>query len=307
MNNKAFTLVEILIATFIMSLVLTFAYPPLISMITASKVESFSNEAHLDKITGTELIRMDFEHANFGIGVNEANLPISWDSANDVFQLNTTLNNTNQSTIGWALYDCSSGGNLRKNGGNLIKDRRQDDTNTCLTLLDSNRNYLGVFSTSDTCPGNDVYTAFPLGVTAVNPCKSQHYSSIRYSLSGIPNYLPECAQGTQNLLRSVDGSSGVPILNCIADINFTFDLDTDTNGTIDSFSATAPPTTNAQDVLEQVKNINMFILLQAGKKDDTLNSNENITIDANLSKAGITAPEKYRWKVVRVSGKPMSW
>jgi type IV pilus assembly protein PilW len=310
MNNKGFSLIEIMVAMAIMSMVLALTFPAFTNLLRASKAENASNEAHIDKITSLELIRMDLEHTNYGIASNTATTPISWNSAGKTLQLHSTINNTAHSTIGWMLYDCTSGGTLAKTSSTLIQDQRQDTGNTCFVLLDTNRDFVEINTTDGTCPGgNGIYTAFPLTRNKTGtPCRTIPYTSIEYKLSTGTNTLSDCAKGTKNLLRAVDSGTGDPILNCVADFTTTFELDTDGDGAIDSPSAASPPAAAAA-VLAQVKNINMYILMQVGKKDEKLNSSETLNAETGvtLSKAGITDPQKYRWKVVRISGKPMSW
>lgn len=311
MNNRGFTLIEVMVALAIMSIITALTFPAFFDLLNVSKGETSSNEAHIDKIVGLELMRLDLEHANYGIGTNVSTPSITWDATNKILQLNSTINNTNQATIGWMLYDCTnSNRSLGITSGNLIKDKRQDSSNTCFSLLDSNRQYVATETTTGSCPtGQNVYTAFPIARNQTGtPCASTPYTSVQYKLSSGTNTLSDCAIGTHNLLRQVGAGTGEPILNCIADFAVTFDLDTNNDDVIDTPSSNTAPS-SVSDVLNQVKNIHMYALMQTGRKDDTLNSNENLSIEGGgtLSKVGITDASNYRWKVVHISGKPMGW
>ena len=309
MKNKGFTLIELLVSLAIFSIIIGLTFPAFRNILTASKTETASEEAHIDKIISLELMRLDLENANYGIAKDEANVPMTWDNAGKVLQLNSTLNNTNQATIGWMMYDCTAGGTL---SSNVQQDKRQLTTNNNIVLLDSDKNFESLTTTGAGCPAtNGIYLAYPYDNSpGTNACATQWCSKVQYKLSAT-NPLADCAAGTKNLLRAVGTGAGDPILSCVADFTVTFGLDTTGNGIIDTPKATALPATTSE-ILNQVKNIDLYALVQFGKKDQNLSSNENLVLDTTsgitLSKANVTEdPSKYRWKVVRISGKPMSW
>lgn len=303
MNRKGFTLVEMLVAVMIMGIICALTYPAFLKLLTGSKGETSSNQAHLDKVTSLELIRLDLEHASFGIAIDDATPPLTW--AANALTIHSTIDNTNRASIGWLMYNCSAAGVPLSTSLVTNTDNREDSTNTCITLLDADRKFSGLTETTQNCPGKGIYTAFPVSNSTDPTCSSETYTSVSYSLSAT-NTLSSCAQGTRNLLRAVGGGAGAPILNCVADFDVRFELDTNGDGTVDT-AQNSPPATTTQ-ILNQVKNIEMFVLMQAGNKDENLNSNETLNLDVTLSKASVTEdPSKYRWKVVRISGKPMSW
>jgi type IV pilus assembly protein PilW len=308
MKKNGFSLVEMVIAIVICSVIIGLTFPAFKNLLTASKSETASEEVHIDKIISLELIRLDLENSQYGIAQNEPTVPMTWDDTNKIFQINSTLNNTNSSTIGWLLYDCTSGGTL---ASNLPTDKRQETSNNNIVLLDSDKNFESLTTTGGSCPtSNGIYTAFPYDAGGSNACTTQWCTSVKYQLSST-NDLSTCAAGTKNLLRVAGTGTGIPVVNCVADFQVTFDLDTDGNDIIDVAQTTTLPTTTG-DILSQVKNIDMYILMQVGQRDDNLNSNVNMALGGasalTLSAASVTEDaSKFRWKVVRISGKPMSW
>ncbi|SHO45723.1 prepilin-type N-terminal cleavage/methylation domain-containing protein [Desulfopila aestuarii] len=304
MNNKGFTLIELLISVVILGVISSLTYPAFVKLLNGSKVETSSSEAMLDKMNTLELIRLDLEHANYGIATDDATPPLTWTAATKTLAINSTINNTNQASIGWLLYNCGSA--IASLSTSLVLDSREDSTNTCVSLLDIDRKFAILTRTTQTCPDKGVYTAFPVSNSSDPTCSAERYTTVSYTLS-TGNTLSTCAQGTRNLLRAVGGAAGEPVLNCVADYDVRFELDINGDGTVDSVQSTPPGTT--PQILSQVKNIELYVLMQASKKDPNLTSNENLFIDASLtlSKASVTEdPSKYRWKVVRISGKPMS-
>lgn len=310
-NKKGFTLTELMISMAIMSLIVALTFPAFTNLLAESRGETASEETHIDKIIGLELIRLDLENAAYGIGRNEATPPISLTfntaipPAIRALQLNSTLNNTNQSTVGWMIYGCSNAFG-KKLSDRVLADRRQDRTNTNIVLLDDDKNFTTTTTTTASCPGSGIYTAFPYAAGLNNACTTQFCTGVRYQLSDT-NTLGNCAVGTQNLLRVV-GGGGDPVINCVADFTVTFDLDTDGDGVVNSPDAQLLATTTAQ-IMAQVKNINMYILMQEGQRDNGLNTpnaNWSIATNITLNTANVTDANQYRWKEVRISGKPMS-
>jgi type IV pilus assembly protein PilW len=106
-DKKGFTLVELLVTFFIIVLVLGASYITYINLLKSFKGESKQVESQIEKVIGLELLRLDLEHAGLGIGVDQPDLPIQWDGS--VLTILSTLNNSNKSTYGWILVNCSTG------------------------------------------------------------------------------------------------------------------------------------------------------------------------------------------------------
>ncbi|WP_136796600.1 MULTISPECIES: prepilin-type N-terminal cleavage/methylation domain-containing protein [Desulfosediminicola] len=311
-NHRAFTIVELLISMLVMSLVMAITYPPFIKLLTSTKVEASTAESHMDKITSLELMRLDLEHAFFGIGTNETNTPLIWDNTNKVLTIHSTLNNSNSETLGWLIFDCDA--NTTQLSSVVVEDQRSS-SNTCMMILDDERKYEKLTRLSASCsgagdpgccPGKGIYMGMQVKNSTDLTCSSLRSTAISYkmSTSSTPDY---CANHTSSMLRAVNSGSGDPLLNCVADFTVRFDLDTNGNGQIDqAFTDTAP--TSTSDILDRVKNIHVYMLAQIGKKDKNLHSQNDYSDGlVTLSAGSITDYEQYRWKLIRISGKPMNW
>jgi len=96
------------------------------------------------------------------------------------------------------------------------------------------------------------------------------------------------------------GLNELPIIDCVADFQVVYRLDTDGNGTIDAASTTLAGLTATQ-VRDQVKEIRIYIIAHEGQLDTTYTSPTTITID-DVGGAGafkiFNVPNlNYRWKL----------
>ncbi len=147
------------------------------------------------------------------------------------------------------------------------------------------------------------------------------FNRIDYRLYDGTNDPSECAAGTHTLSRSIMGqTSGAiisyPILNCVADFQVVFGLDTTGDGIIDTWTQdTTSSLSKAEDVREELKQVRVYILMQNGTKDMKYNyPNDNITVGENFNgtlygrvfdlKTNITNYKHYRWKVVTLVATP---
>jgi prepilin-type N-terminal cleavage/methylation domain-containing protein len=97
-----------------------------------------------------------------------------------------------------------------------------------------------------------------------------------YSLStvGVP---VQCAGGTGVLVKGevshADGSvSELPLVDCVADLQFVYGLDTDDNGTIDRYLDDIDiPMYDAATIRAQLKEIRIYVLSHEGQRDTRFN------------------------------------
>lgn len=328
-NTKGFSLIELLVTMAIMSIVVALSGPIYTKVLMGVKKETVSSEVHQDLVTGTELIRLDLEHAGFGVARNETALPAVWDedpdgapNTNDsTLELRSVLNNTNQTTMGWALLNCSTP-NQAITTGTYIVNQKDTAGLQSMVLLNPNENFGGLVTPgSYTCPATTgIYSAYPFDSASFNACTTGWCTRIIYHLSstahGTPASRAACAQGTFDLRRRVGNATlgnaiGDPvILNCVADFRVRFDIDTDGLGVGASESqlSVLPAYATAGALMDEVKNMEFLILIQTGQRDNDLNSSPNTTVSGvTLSAAGVTNANNYRWKVIKISGNPMSW
>jgi type IV pilus assembly protein PilW len=316
MKDRGFTIIELIIAMFIVSVLLVLTAMSFDRILFGVRSETSSAEGGIERLVGLQLLRLDLEHLGFGIARDTADPPVAWTEgagpANRLLTLRSTLNNSNPGTIGWFLYDCTAGGSYTArqvaSGGTGL--------NNTIVVLDQNRAFVENNNrATGNCPaGIQVLTGYPYDGTVANGCSTsaQWCNQTTYRLS-VGQDLSTCAPGTRNLLRAVGASAGNPVLNCVADFKVRFDLDSDENGTVETNNTTLLPATTA-DIIDQVRNVDIYILVQVGLRrieasgsDRALFSGTTTLDGVTFDTAGIPDFNNYQWKTLKFSGKPMSW
>ncbi|WP_457601000.1 PilW family protein [Hydrogenivirga sp.] len=336
--RRGFTLIELLVTMSIIFIVLAGAYVAFTNLLGGFKRESKSIESQVETSVGLELLRLDIEHAGYGIGEDQPDLPIELNNITtsdtlypnkDQLSIRSVLNNTNQSTIGWALVDCSTG--FTRVAGDSIA------SGTAVVFLGAgNREYVanGTYDegNASSCPGSGFYVAVPYDNAVASGCSVQYCNKIDYVLSDSQT-LNTCHPDTRNLLRAVGASAGNPLLNCVADWKIRFDVDRDGDGTVDVYDAVynSPTGSNdidldddgsvsASEVRSALKKVNIYILVQEGRRDPnftfantvsctTSASGFCVRTDTGAGSLDLNLPngfENYRWKVLKLFVKPMN-
>lgn len=339
--RRGFTLVEFLVAILIVSTILGAAYVTYITILAGFRRETASMETQIETAVGVEIIRLDLEHAGYGIGEDQPDLPVEWNNVNNSLIIRSVLNNTrlirdtvSDLPVQWSLVECSGAGITP-----VIRagDRLENlPTGTGLVFLGaSSRTYIGE-TTDGSCPSSGVFVAIPYDTSVTNGCTFQFCNEIAYRLSDTQN-LENCNPNTRNLLRAVGGSTGAPLINCVADVEFTFDIDRDGNGTVDvkegNFLDLDPATTldldlnddgivSADEIRNGLRAVNIYMLVQDGSLDrkfrftnytscSSTPSDMRLSGQCVVSASGIelNLPKdfaNYRWKVIKLSVKPMN-
>ncbi len=296
--RKGFSLIEALITLIIVSILTSAVYYTYTTLFRGAKSSSESTEQQIEKSIGLELLRLDLEHAGYGIAKDATDLILQWNSGSSTLTIRSTINNTNQSTIGWVL--CVNG---------IMSDARKDTTNNNLVFIDASTENYSSAVTTGLCPASGIHIGFPFqtGANACNVGGTNTCNTITYSLSNT-NLPDHCHPNTFNLLRAVNSGSGNPVLSCVADFEVRFDLDTNADGKINCSSDSCltdvlPANNNA--IRTQVKNIHVYLLIQeGGLNKEYVYSGGNPTID------GITLQlppnhQHYKWKAYKISVKPL--
>jgi hypothetical protein len=140
-----------------------------------------------------------------------------------------------------------------------------------------------------------------------------------------------CAAGTGILMKYLisqangDRTEGMPLLDCVADIQIIFRLDRNGDGTLSTTDVlntlTGTPLT-AQELREQLKEVRVYILAHEGQKDPGYTyPNSTIAIPTycsapnpdpgcgsgrtfDFTTSGITSWQNYRWKIYTIVVKP---
>ena len=297
--RKGITLVELLIVIVITVVFFGIIYRVYTRIIKTSTQQSYVLKTQLETLPGLELLRLDLEHAGYGISKNETSNIIEWDKASRKLIIRSILNNTNSKTQSWALVDCSSGSpKILSSGGNIEK-------NQTVVYLDLDKSFVAN-STLSTCPKNSLLLAFPYDRNISSGCLKQFCNKITYKLTNTTNSI--CNPNTKNLTRAVGNGNGFPLISCVADFLVTFDYDSNGNGKIESNEKNLDVSSfscNFEDC-SKLKQINVYLLVQEGKKDPNYKFSGNTTIDG-ISLQLPPDYQHYRWKVIKLSVTPMEF
>lgn len=177
---------------------------------------------------------------------------------------------------------------------------------------------------------NDVYLIYGVtppstGISGLRmPFNRADYYIDRETSTVIP---PRCAAGAGILMKSLISHAngnrlpGIPLLDCVADMQVVFRLDRDNDGTIDAttdvLNDASGSALTAQDIREQLKEVRVYILAHEGQKDVNY-TYPNTTVDIpesgdlgygagrtfNFSTSGISGWQNYRWRVYTIVVKP---
>jgi len=334
MNKKGFTIVELMVTMVIMSIIIGLVYSSFNTIVSDVKSETKSIESIMDTMVGLEIIRLDIEHAGFGLATDEqCGYPVRQITAdsnppggcskqdktttNLGLVIRSTINTSNTDTYGW--FYCDDG---NRTG---VRDQRGDKTNNYAVLLniDKTHNFSGSVAN---CPaGPDDFLGYPYdnGGPATQ-CDTQYCNKVTYRLSTAQD-LGSCYGNSRNLLRVVGAGNGVSILQCSANWALRFSLDTNGDGTIDQQFSDKPwsGAETAANIRSQLKAVHLYALIQDSQFDPDYNGDYNatkLTIDGvNLTKINgdIANPDAafvgdianfihFRWKVLKISAKPMN-
>ncbi|MCX5811030.1 MAG: PilW family protein [Proteobacteria bacterium] len=130
------------------------------------------------------------------------------------------------------------------------------------------------------------------------------------------NMPASCAANTGILYKAtVNHADGLltemPLIDCVADMQVVFQLDTNNDGVVDSQSNNIS-TLSAKQIRERVKEVRVYLLVQEGQRDTSYTHSPSIiTIgefglgrDFNLATIIGTGWQNYRWKVHTLAIKP---
>ncbi len=110
-------------------------------------------------------------------------------------------------------------------------------------------------------------------------------------------------------------SLGTPLLDCVADMQVVYGLDTSGAGVVNSY--TSDPLATAEEVRTQLREIRIYILAQEGSKDrlfsypsetimvgEVLNGVQRGRVFSLKDRIGATIYKNYRWKVYTIVVRP---
>lgn len=349
MNHAGFTMVELMVTMVVFVLVIAGASGIFTSLLTQFKQQSKIAETNIEGIVGLEIMRQDIEHAGYGlpweipdknnINYNEAAAGYN-DSPNNppraILSGNGAGFNNSDELIIKAANVARNGasqewthlqtGNIKRDG---LSGKTLDGNDLIIVLSpkrkliangadwDTTYNATEKFSPPDATETYLIYGIAPPTVTALR----MPFNRADYYIT-TANVPARCAKGTgvlsKNVISHADGSraDNLPLLDCVADMQVIFRLDTDNNGEIDNATDDIS-NLSAQQIREQVKEVRVYILAHEGQRDVNYTyPNATVQIPAapdpgaglgstfNFAARGITNWQNYRWKVYTLVVKP---
>lgn len=348
-RNAAFTLVELMIAMAIVMLVLYAAITFFIVSVRQYKVQTKIVETNIEGILGLELLRQDLESLGFGLpwdnvststietgtlvlkAIDAASLRavVSLDN-----QTTATVNGSDYLVIRSARVGTGSAagkwttlqtGGITRIWGSAEEDLASTDLVIVLSPTLNHRTLVtpgtGIPFTSAALLGyapsdNLTVTNIVYGVDNTN--LKFPWNRADYYIDNTPLLVPQrCAPNTGVLVKQVvSHAAGVeyvtplPLLDCVADLQIEYGLDTNGDGVADGWSSDISMTP-AADIRAQLVEVHLNILVQQGQRDDNYSApSDNITV--GLQGAGRSFPlnvyvngfGKFRWKVYTIVVKP---
>lgn len=352
-RNAAFTLLELMIAMAIVMVVLYAAINFFIVSVRQYKVQTKITETNLEGILGLELFRQDLESLGYGLPWNNlGNYVEAGVSLNDgntiapraVLSINGgggfTVNYSDYVVIKSARVGMSDAAgkwttltqaDIKRTWTPATENLANNDYVIVLAVgsTDADRRSLvnpGAFYTQDNNTAGFVpvepYSAnIVYGIDNVTPERPFNRADYYISGTAVPQ---RCAPNTGVLVKAVlpqDGSSPtpLPLLDCVADMQVEYGLDTNADGVLDNPYSNDISSMSAANIRAQLLEVRVGILAQEGQRDDSYAyPYDNVTVGSagagasfvftsnGFTSSGINANnfKHYRWKVYNIVVKP---
>ncbi|MBU5613304.1 PilW family protein [Geomonas azotofigens] len=378
-SRKGFTLVELIVVMGIFMFIIIISSEAFNKLLTLSTQQTKSAESDTQGILGLEMLRIDLQHAGYGLpweltfqdnfeeaqaasgslapGVDPKdyndNHNTSTDtnkvpravqagtspSGSDYLVLKSTLINTSDTSKKWAYVEgVGSTSTLKAWGNNNFASGEK-----VVTLNSKNKQLItrpvvppavmtaddfsyGITSATMTPPDGFqppsestvylVYGVSSAGSLRVPYNRVDYYVKRPASTSEMP---ARCAPGTGILYKAVMNHPAgdfteLPLLECVADMQVVFQLDTNGDGGADSFAThTGLSSLSARDIRQQLKTVNVYVVAHEGGKDANFSYNKGKdlavgegygrTLDLQALVGGADY-KNYRWKTYKISVNP---
>ncbi len=345
-RKSGFSILELLIALAIVAVVLTAASTFFVGMVRQYKVQTKITESNVEGILGLELLRQDLESLGYGLPWN--NLPSyseasSGGGLNDDGAAPRAVAKVDASTLGinngsdylviksalvgmdaaagkWTTLRAGEGTRL---WGSTEEDLATGDYVIVLTPGGSTTDqrvlltpFQGVVfgSLSAYVPANEFQTNIVYGIgsqTPRFPFNRADYYIANNSEYAIPHH---CAPITGTLVKRVvkhsngDLDAPLPLLDCVADFQVIFGLDSNADRLVDSWDTSMTGLT-ADQIRTQLVEVHVNILVQQGQRDDSYQYPNPTVYVGDLAIGGgryfdVSLYRNYRWKLYSIVVKP---
>ncbi len=342
-REAGFTLVELLMVMIIFVFVLAGVSEMFVAMVRGYKQQSKIAQTNIEGIIGLEMLRRDIDGAGYGLPWQISG--ISYDEATnaDATAYNDSTSNPPRAIVnGDGIGPDIAGADYL-----VVKAVNVAGNNTCTKWTDLKTSGTTSWSllTENLAPAERVIVVSPGtpsafnsrtlvastnfgGVSAfasanetrivygVNPADLRMpFNRADYSISTSVPRPGRCAQGTGVLIkRVVDQSNGgfsdvntFPLLDCVADMQVSFKLDRNGDGTISDTTVLRDPAgaeLTSQQIRSQLKEVRVDILAHEGQMDtsytyfsNTVLVGQSALLGRNFDLTTIPNWQNYRWKV----------
>ncbi len=335
-DNKGVTLVELMISLAIFSIVLAGVYAVYITTAKYSFKGYKEAESEMELVIGKNFIERDIAMAGYGLANNydfdedgTENFTPTAIGATDgglnapdtLTLMGTAIGRLSRAAQGWTHVVTTTPTFQTWNDAreNLEQNDRviymEPNTGTLLVSEDETWQFNYPDSPATIKEGTLVY--------GINTTDSNFpYYAVEYSLGG--NAPKICAPGTQEIERAESRNNIPPLSNermsilaCILDLQIAFGLDTDEDGTIDTWDnggaiTAAPPYDDYVILRTRLRQVRVYILVQSGSRnpdEDVYPADTSFRVGDTVLGIGrdITLTDeqrRYRWRVVFLSITP---
>jgi len=303
-GRRGFTLIEVMITLVILFLVIEALSTFFLGTLRQYKQQSKIAESGVQSIVGLEILRRDLEHAGFGLPWNNipayleavaapastlndapssapralASLDESQLNGSDYLVIKSTAVGTDAACRKWTTLRqgnvkrtwSDAADNLLPGEGVIVLAPGSADTNW-RSLVTAGGAFATTFGgTGAFAPPDAATTYLVYGISSSG--------TVRFPFNRADYYIDNtsvpsaCAPGTGVLVKRVlehgTGALGpsLPLLDCVADMEAFFLLDTDGDGAIDNTTSSLAGL-SAQQVRDQVRQVALFILAHEGQRD----------------------------------------
>lgn len=199
---------------------------------------------------------------------------------------------------------------------------RYNDATTPDSLFDA------AFAPADATDPRVVYGVANPASPVTTPLRMPFNRTDFYVRTPATNFPTRCAAGTGILYKGIvsqnplpgttDTTSELPLLDCVADMQVYYRLDTNDDGAIDT-EPNSIATLTARQIRDQVREIRVYVLAHEGQRDRSYTFNnftgaatcatcirvgQSATLGRDFNLATITDYLDYRWKVYTIVVQP---
>ncbi len=341
-GQDGFTLIEVMITTLILVVVLGAASSLFVNLLRAYKQQSKIAESGMEGIVGLGILRHDIQHAGFGLPWNGLTAGYSEAAAGaNATALNPPSNIDPPRAIGGLNGAGSFGsdylvvraanvgmspasrkwtslrlGPATRTWGSPLEDLAATDRVTVLSPGLDNATFrtlvtgdIAFSSLASVSPPDATQTYIVYGIDSAGPLRMPFNRADYYiDTTNVPR---QCAPNTGVLVKAVVGQNNgllsppYPLLDCVAAVRFRFRLDTDADGLINWTTPNAGglAAMTAQQIRDQVKEVQVFILAHDGQRDPAYTHSPN---PINVAGVNVNVDVNYRWRLYTMSVQPIS-